>query len=135
MHLDDEPTDGPDAYFILTGFDEAEVLEQLDVINVPVMLLVKLLAKDDGPPSAASEEEIEAYNKKNSKLTAFWKQQDRIISNSNEGSMLVNMSCNDLTLPAIIPSGDEQKVKWNIQDPKLYSHNDLSHAYCITVHH
>lgn len=94
----------------MTGFDEAEVLEQLDIINVSVMMMVKLLAKDNGPPSTTSEEEIEAYNKMNNKLSAFWKQLGRITSTNNENSMLVNMSCNELTLPAIIPSGDEQKV-------------------------
>ena len=109
--LDDEPTDGPDAYFILTGFDDGEVLEQLDLINVSVMMLVKLLAKDAGPPSAANEEEIEAYNKKNNSLLAFWKQLIQITSTNNEGSMLVNMTCNELTLPATIPCGDDQKVK------------------------
>ena len=96
------------------GFDEAEVLEQLDVINVAVMLMVKLSAKDKGPPSAASEEEVEAYNKKNSKLSAFWKQLGRVTSTNNEESMLINMSCNGLTLPAAIPSGDEQKVRTGI---------------------
>ena len=109
-HIDDEPTDGPDAYFILTGFDDADVIEQLDSINVSVMLMVKLLAKETGPPSAASEEEIEAYSKRNDKLSTFWKQLVQVTSTNNESSMLVNMSCDELTLPAAIPNGDEQKV-------------------------
>lgn len=96
---------------MLTGFDEAEMLEQLDSINVPVMMMVKLLARDKGPPSAASEEEIEIYKKNNNKLSTYWKHLDQIIATSNEGSMLVNMSCNELTLPAVIPSGDDQKVE------------------------
>ena len=110
MCTDDEPTDGPDAYFILTGFDDADIIEQLDSINVSVMLMVKLLAKDTGPPSAASEEDIEAHSKRNDKLSTFWKQLTQVTSTNSEGSMLVNMSCDELTLPAAIPSGDEQKV-------------------------
>lgn len=90
------------------------MLEQLDAINVPVMLLVKLSTKDKGPPSAASEEEAEVYNKKNGMLSAFWKQLGRVTSTNNEDSMLINMSCNGLTLPAAIPSGDEQKVRTGI---------------------
>ena len=109
--VDDEPTDGPDAYFILTGIDEAAVLEQLDVVNVSVMIMVRLSAEDNGPPSTASEEEIEAYNNKNNKLSTFWKQLGRVTSTNNEGSMLLNMSCNELTLPAAIPNGDEEKVR------------------------
>ena len=74
------------------------------------MMIVKLLAKDQGPPSTATEEEADAYNKKNNKLSTFWKQLRKIISASAEGSMLLDMSCNELTLPMIIPSGDDQKV-------------------------
>jgi len=106
----------------LTGFDEAEVLDQLDSINVAVLMMVKLLAKDEGPPSTASEEEIEAYNKKNNKLSTFWKQLSRIISTSGEGSMLLNMSCSELTLPATIPSEDDQKVRIEISPELCYSY-------------
>lgn len=74
--------------------------------------MVKMLAKDTGPPSAASEEEIEAYSKRNDKLSTFWKQIVQVTSTNNESSMLVNMSCDELTLPAAIPSGDEQKVNF-----------------------
>ena len=103
----------------MTGFDEAEVLEQLDVINVSVMMMVKLLAKDKGPPPAASEEEADAYKKKNSKLLAFWKQLGRVLSTNNEDSMLINMSCDELSLPAVIPSGDEQKVRTEMYASKV----------------
>ena len=95
----------------MTGFDDAEVIEQLDSINLSVMMMVKLLAKDMGPPSATTEEEIEEYGKRNDKLSTFWKQLVQVTSTNNEGSMLVNMSCDELTLPAAIPSGDDQKVR------------------------
>lgn len=44
--LDDEPVDGPDAYLLLTGFDEAQVLQHMEGIGVMVNAVVK--AKPSG---------------------------------------------------------------------------------------
>ena len=41
--VDDEPIDGPNCYIVFTGFNSAEVLEQLTVINSPVNAVVKFL--------------------------------------------------------------------------------------------
>jgi len=99
-------------YFILDGFDEAEVLEHLDLVNVPVMMLVKLLANDQGPPASesASEDDLERYMMKSNKLASYWEQLHKVLQSSADGSMLQDMSINDLTLPLFIPSGEDEQV-------------------------
>jgi len=97
-------------YFILDGFDEAEVLEHLDVVNVPVMMLVKLLAEDQGLPASDVVEDVEKIKMKQDKLASYWQQLHKVLHNSGEGSMLQDMSTVDLTLPSAIPSGEDEKV-------------------------
>jgi len=97
-------------YFILDGFDEVEVLEHLDVVNVPVMMLVKLLAKDQGLPASDVVEDVEKIKMKEDKLAGYWQQLHKVLHNSGEGSMLQDMSTVDLTLPSAIPSGEDDKV-------------------------
>jgi len=97
-------------YFILDGFDEAEVLEHLDVVNVPVMMLVKILAVDQGLPASDEADDLEKMKMKADKLASYWQQLHQVINNSGEGSMLKDMSTVPLTLPSVIPNGEDEKV-------------------------
>lgn len=40
--VDDEPVHGPDAYFILHGFQEAEIISQLATIGLRVHAVIKI---------------------------------------------------------------------------------------------
>ena len=42
MYTDDEPKDGPSAFILLKGFNDAEVLPHLGKIGVTVNALVKI---------------------------------------------------------------------------------------------
>ena len=45
--LDDEPANGPDVYFILSGFLSAGLLPAMATIISPVNLVLRLLADED----------------------------------------------------------------------------------------
>ena len=98
-------------YFILDGFDEAEVLEHLDLVNIPVIMLVKLLAEDQELP-AASEDDLEKIKIKSNRLASYWQQLHQVLQSGGDGSMLQDMSIVSLTLPLVIPSGEDDKVTW-----------------------
>ncbi|KAI6649795.1 sperm-associated antigen 17-like [Oopsacas minuta] len=88
VFIEDEPSQGPEAYLLLSGVKNADVISEMGRIGVPPGCLMRVSGGERGVEQGEfEEEEREKRNKSDESIKEFWNTTDRVLDTARESGV------------------------------------------------